>query len=284
MWKCENVANANVANSQLGIGIGNWQHFHIGNIATKAPYRKRLSRRLQSSQSENGQQSALWQGSIPVMRHWNRASFGVYPDKMAAARAVVPEFGILEDAFDLFVAQGLHLETFLPRPKSMPSVTSTRYWRNSASFPPSVKHSGCPRTSARYLSPSCVTSATKCSPCVSNSMTDGTGRTVSPHGLPRVDTMNTRVFVKASSRLMPYRCNLRSARRARSRSILKVLSSVFMPRIVSYFAPRFKRASSKIALRGPSFPYLVRHSLVDGGFHTSIFSQFHTSTFPKEAA
>ena len=35
MWKCENVANTNVANSQLGIGNWNWQHFHIGNIAAK---------------------------------------------------------------------------------------------------------------------------------------------------------------------------------------------------------------------------------------------------------
>ena len=37
MWKCENVANANVANSKLSIGIVYWQHFHIGNIAAKPP-------------------------------------------------------------------------------------------------------------------------------------------------------------------------------------------------------------------------------------------------------
>ena len=168
------------------------------------------------------------------MWHRNRSTLGIFPDEMATACAVVPEFCIFEDAFDLFVIQGLHRETFSPSPKSMPSVTSTRYWRSSASFPPSVKHSGCPRTSARYLLPSRVTSATKCSPCVSNSMTDGTGRTVSPHGLPRVDTTNTSVFAKASSRLIPYRCNLRPARRARSRSIVKVLSSVCMICILPY--------------------------------------------------
>ena len=35
LWKYENVAsvaNANVANFQLDIVTGNWQHFHIGNI------------------------------------------------------------------------------------------------------------------------------------------------------------------------------------------------------------------------------------------------------------
>ena len=35
MWKCGNVANTNVANSQLG--IGHWQHFHIGTIAANPP-------------------------------------------------------------------------------------------------------------------------------------------------------------------------------------------------------------------------------------------------------
>ena len=199
-----------------------------------ASHAEGLSGRLQSRQFENGQQCTLWQRLIPMMWHGNRSTLGIFPDEMATACAVVPEFCIFEDAFDLFVGQGLHRETFSPSPKSMPSVTSTRYWRSSASFPPSVKHSGCPRTSARYLLPSRVTSATKCSPCVSNSMTDGTGRTVSPHGLPRVDTTNTSVFAKASSRLIPYRCNLRSARRARSRSIVKVLSSVCMVCILPY--------------------------------------------------
>jgi hypothetical protein len=30
--QCGNVASFNVANFQLDIGIGYWQHFHIGNI------------------------------------------------------------------------------------------------------------------------------------------------------------------------------------------------------------------------------------------------------------
>ena len=192
-----------------------------------------LSRWRQARQPENRQQRTLRQRLISVVRHGNRASLGVCPDKMATACAVVPEFCIFEDAFNLFVVQGLHRETFSPSPKSMPSVTSIRYWRSSASFPPSVKHSGCPRTSARYLSPSRVTSATKCSPCVSNSMTDGMALAVSPHGLPRVDKMNTSVFARASSRLMPYRCNFLSARRARSRSRVKVLSSVCMAHIIA---------------------------------------------------
>ena len=190
--------------------------------------------RRQARQSENRQQSALWQWSISMVRHWNRPPLGILPDEMAAACAVMPKVGVLEYAFDLPVGQWFHREAFLPRPKSMPSVTSTRYWRSSASVPPSVKHSGCPRTSARYLSPSCVTSAIKCSPCVSNSMTEGMGQTGSSYGLPRVDTMNTSVFSSASSRLMPYRCNLRLARRARSRSRVKVLSSVRMACILSY--------------------------------------------------
>lgn len=189
--------------------------------------------RWQSRQSEYRQQRALRQWMVPVVRHGNRSAIGVCPDEMTAACAVVAEAGRLEDAFHLSVVQGFHRSDFSPSPKSMPSVTSTRYWRSSASFPPSVKHSGCPRTSAIYLLPSCVTSATKCSPCVSNSMTDGTGRTVSPHGLPRVDTTNTSVLSSASSRLMPYRCNLRSARRTRSRSRVNVRSSVCMWHIIS---------------------------------------------------
>ena len=193
----------------------------------------RLSWRRQSCQPENRQQRALRQRLIPMVRHGNGSPLGVCPDEVASTRAVVPEVGGFEQSLDLSVVQGLHWETFSPRPKSMPSVTSTRYLRSSASFPPSVKHSGCPRTSARYRSPSCVTSATKCSPCVSNSMTDGMALAVPPHGLPRVDTTNTSVFASASSRLMPYRCNFRSARRARSRSRVKVLSSVCMSRIIA---------------------------------------------------
>ena len=126
------------------------------------------SRRGQTRQPENRQQRALRQWIVSVVRYGNRPTIGVCPDEMTAAGAIVPKVGCLQDAFHLSVGQGFHRATFSPRPKSMPSVTSTRYRRSSASLPPSVKHSGCPRTSARYRSPSCVTSATKCSPCVSN--------------------------------------------------------------------------------------------------------------------
>jgi len=197
---------------------------------------RELPWRWQSCQSENRQQRALRQRLISMVWHGNGFPLGVCPDEVTSARAIMPEVGGFEYPFDLSVVQGFHRETFSPSPKSMPSVTSTRYLRSSASFPPSVKHSGCPRTSARYRSPSCVTSAIKCSPCVSNSMTDGTSLVALPHGLPRVDTMSTSVFASASSRLMPYRCNLRSARRQRSRSSVKVLSSVCMVRIIPKLA------------------------------------------------
>ena len=97
-----------------------------------ASHAEGLSGRLQSRQFENGQQCTLWQRLIPMMWHGNRSTLGIFPDEMATACAVVPEFCIFEDAFDLFVGQGLHRETFSPSPKSMPSVTSTRYWRSSA--------------------------------------------------------------------------------------------------------------------------------------------------------
>ena len=32
MWKCENVANGNIQFQLANGNIGNWQHFHIGNI------------------------------------------------------------------------------------------------------------------------------------------------------------------------------------------------------------------------------------------------------------
>ena len=47
--QCANVANTNVASCQfchhLAIGIGNWQHFHIGNISAGRPCRCRRGRR-----------------------------------------------------------------------------------------------------------------------------------------------------------------------------------------------------------------------------------------------
>ena len=44
MCQCGIVASTNVANFQLGIGIGNWQHFHIGNIQKASPiHRERVS-------------------------------------------------------------------------------------------------------------------------------------------------------------------------------------------------------------------------------------------------
>ena len=57
--QCGNDASSNVASFQLGIGIGYWQHFHIGNInLIGAPGRSRDVASLRSALASSSQYSA----------------------------------------------------------------------------------------------------------------------------------------------------------------------------------------------------------------------------------
>jgi len=64
---------------------------------------RRLSWRRQSCQLENRQQCTLRQWLISMVRHGNGSSFGICPDEVASARAVVPEVGGFEQFLDLSV-------------------------------------------------------------------------------------------------------------------------------------------------------------------------------------